>query len=352
MLTARVTPTEEGRRQLAATEVAIMADQLWIVFVDDVAQTDLLPYARSEEVALRLWREQPGRGGLPHERLRAVPKALDRAATALTIVRDIAYRLRDGDASINGADFLDHVASSLDRAGFLAEVRAASNPQFRAVSKKNPALAIAQNIALVLRDEHEQINGGDFLDYVTGELDAAGFLAAARASAEAERVIGEANVVDSPGAGGHWVLVPSHHPEELTTEEQAALRAWADAHAPRWKAALRDAWDTGNYGGSEDDAALQRVRNRLGPSWLKKYRLPVNPSHESKGYRCWVRTSILPNEAHTWVATGRAEAVSQVKIAVRQNNSEGGVESKDPEKPFEVTFAMEGGKLITTKHTD
>ena len=52
------------------------------------------------------------------------------------------------------------------------------------------------------------------------------------------------------------------------------------------------------------------------------------------------------------MATRRADAVSQVKAAVRNNNSEGGVESKDPEKPFEVTFAMEGGKLITTKHTD
>lgn len=32
-----------------------MADQLWVVFVDDVAQTDLLPYAGSVEMALRIW---------------------------------------------------------------------------------------------------------------------------------------------------------------------------------------------------------------------------------------------------------------------------------------------------------
>lgn len=219
-----------------------MADQLWVVFVDNVAQTDLLPYAGSEEMALRLWREQPGRGGLTRDRLHAIAKA---------------------DLGID-----------------------------------------------------------------------------------------DANIPDSVGAGMLGEPGLSRRPEELTNEEQAALHAWADDHAPRWKAALRDAWETGNYGGSEHDAALQRIRNRLGASWLVKYRLPVNPSHETKGYHCWVRTSIKPHEARNWVATRRADAVSQVKVAVRQNNSEGGVESKDPGKPFESTFAMVRGKLIETRHTD
>jgi len=89
------------------------------------------------------------------------------------------------------------------------------------------------------------------------------------------------------------------------------------------------AWETGNYGGSEYEAALQRIRNTRGPSWLVKYRLPVDPNHETKGYRCWVVTSRKPHQAHTWVATRRAEAVSQVKTAVKNNKTEGGVESKD-----------------------
>jgi hypothetical protein len=150
LVTARVTPTEEGRRQIAATEGAIMADQLWIVFVDGVAQTGVLPYARSEDVALRLWREQTGPGELARERLCAVPKA-----------------------------------------------------------------------------------------------------------------------------------------SAVTT-----------------------------------------------------------------GYRCWVRTSIKPQDTRVWVATRRLDAVAQVKAAVRNNKSEGGVESHDPDKPYDVTFAMVRGKLTETKHTD
>jgi hypothetical protein len=308
-----------------------MADQLWIVFVDGVAQTDVLPYAGSEEIALRLWRDQTGRSEVARERLHAL--ANDRRATALTIVRDIAYMLRDEDASINGADFLDDVSRKLDHAGFLADARADSRARFRPVPKKDPALAIVQNIALMLRDGDASINGADFLDDVSRELDAAGFLAEARAGALRE-----------PGLSGG--------PEELTTEEQAALRAWAAEQGRTWKAALRDAWETGNYGGSEHDAELQRIRNKLGPSWLVKYRLPVDPSAVTTGYRCWVRTSINPNETRVWVATRRADAVAQVKAAVRNNTSEGGVESHDPGKPFEVTFAMVRGKLTETKHTD
>ena len=219
-----------------------MAEQLWMVFLDGVAQTGVLPYATSEDVALRLWREQTGRGGLARERLRAVPKA--------------------------------------------------------------------------------------------------------------EVGIDAANVPDSAGATMRREPIPSHRPEPLTTEEQAALRAWAADHGPRWKAALRLAWETGNYSGSEHDAALQRLRNMLGPIWLGKYRLPIDPSEDTKGYRCWVFVSRDPDKAHSWVATGRAEAVAQVKVAVRNYKSEGGVESQDPRKPFEVTFALGRGKLVTTRHTD
>ncbi len=219
-----------------------MADQLWVVFVDGVAQTGVLPYARSADVALRLWREQTGHGELARERLRAVPKA--------------------------------------------------------------------------------------------------------------EVGIDDTDVLDSAGAGVRREPVSSSRSEELTNEEEAALHAWAADQGPRWKAALRLAWETGNYGGSEHDAELQRIRNRLGPTWLVKYRLPVDPSEDKKGYRCWVFISRDPDKAHSWVALGRAEAVSQVKVAIRNYKSEGGVESQDPRKPFEMTFSIGRGKLVTTRHTD
>lgn len=260
-----------------------MADQLWIVFLDDVAQTGVLPYADSEDKALSMWREQAALGPIARARLRAAPKADDRAAKALTIVRDIAHRLRDEDEEINGGDFLDHVSRELDEAGFLAEARAG---------------------------------------------------------------------VASQDAGTQPEPVQRSGPDELTAEEQIALRAWADEQRPRWRAALRLAWETGNYGGSEHDSTLQRIRNRLGPSWLEKYRLPVDPRHETKGYSCWVVTSRKPRQVDTWVATRRAEAISRVKETVRDKKTEGGVESKDPRYPFEVTFALVRGKLVTTKHTD
>ncbi len=226
-----------------------MADQLWVVFVDGVAQTGVLPYARSEDVALRLWREQTGHGELARARLRAVPK--------------VEVDIDEGD----GPDF----------AG--ASVR------------REPAL-----------------------------------------SRRPEALPAEVEV--------------------LTANEHAALRAWADEHGRTWKAALRLAWATSSDRGSKHEAALERIKSMLGPSWLVNYRLPVDPSEETKGFHCWVVTSKKPHQAHTWVATRRAEAVSQVKTAVLNNKSEGGVESKDPEKPFEVTFALVRGKLITTKHTD
>jgi hypothetical protein len=341
-VTARVTPTEEGRRQIAATEGAIMADQLWIVFLDGIAQKDILPFATSEEKALSMWEGQANRGPIARARLRAVPKTDDRAAIALFIVQNLAHKFRDEDADINGADLIDCVARALDDAGFIAEARAASSGRFHPIPKKAPALAVVQNIALLFRDEDEEINGGDFVDFVSRELDEAGFLAEARA-----------------GAGVHREPVPSSRvsvitaeEEALTADELAALRGWAEEQRPRWKAALRLAWETGDYGGSEHDADLQRLRNRLGPSWLAKYHLPGDSSRETSGYHCWVVTSKKPYRALSWVSTRRKEAVARVKDAVLEHKSEGGVGSRAPGKPFEVTFSVLRGKLITTKHTD
>ena len=317
-----------------------MAEQLWIVFLDGIAQKDILPFASSEEKALSMWRERTSLGPMARARLRAVPKADDRAAMALFIVQNLAHKLRDEGADINGADLINCVARALDNAGFIAEARAASSGRFHPIPRRAPALAVVQNIALLFRDEDDEINGGDFVDFVSRELDNAGFLAEARAGA------------DFPDAETELKPAPSSGPDELTAEEQIALRAWADEQRPRWRAALRLAWETGDYGGSEHDSTLQRIRNRLGPNWLEKYRLPVDPRHETKGYSCWVVTSRKPRQVDTWVATRRAEAISRVKETVRDKKTEGGVESKDPRYPFEVTFALVRGKLVTTKHTD
>jgi hypothetical protein len=319
-----------------------MAEQLWIVFLDGVAQKEIQPFASSEEKALTMWREQTSPGPIDRARLRAVPNTDDRAALALFIVRNIANKLRDQGADINGGDLINCVARALDNAGFIAEARAASSNRFHPIPRKAPALAVVQNIALLFRDEDAEISGADFVDFVSRELDNAGFLAEARAHADVEL---------EPVPSGHAGAIDADD-EVTTADEQAALRAWAGEHGRKWKAALRLAWETGNYGGSDHDAALQQLRNRLGPSWLTKHRPPVDPSDETTGYHCWVVTSKKPYQTRTWVETRRAKAVSGVKGAVRHHKTEGGVNSRDPGKPFEVAFSVLRGKLVTTNFTD
>jgi hypothetical protein len=64
----------------------------------------------------------------------------------------------------------------------------------------------------------------------------------------------------------------------LTAEQLKAIRLWAGVHGRTWKAALRLAWETGNYEGIEqygnEAAYLQQVRNTFGPSWLVRFVLP------------------------------------------------------------------------------
>lgn len=55
----------------------------------------------------------------------------------------------------------------------------------------------------------------------------------------------------------------------LTTEELAALQTFAAVHGRRWKAALRDQWMNASA-----TPVLHRLRNQLGASWLKRFRLP------------------------------------------------------------------------------
>ncbi len=80
--------------------------------------------------------------------------------------------------------------------------------------------------------------------------------------------------------------------------------------------------------------------------------MALREKEETKGYRCWVVTSRKPNRIRSWVAARRVDAEAEVKDAVRKNKTEGGVESRDPKRPFEATFSLVRGELVTTKFTD
>jgi hypothetical protein len=58
------------------------------------------------------------------------------------------------------------------------------------------------------------------------------------------------------------------HPDTPTPDELAALRSFAAEHGRYWKAALGRQWMTASA-----CPVLQGLRNRLGPSWLSRYRL-------------------------------------------------------------------------------
>ena len=53
----------------------------------------------------------------------------------------------------------------------------------------------------------------------------------------------------------------------LTAEEREALRAFAAEHGRCWKAELRKQWMNASA-----IPVLHRLRNRLGPSWLVRFR--------------------------------------------------------------------------------
>lgn len=63
--------------------------------------------------------------------------------------------------------------------------------------------------------------------------------------------------------------VNSNHP---TPEEMVALRTFAAAQGRCWKAALRQKWMDASA-----PAILHGLRNRLGPTWLDRFRLPADP---------------------------------------------------------------------------
>lgn len=65
--------------------------------------------------------------------------------------------------------------------------------------------------------------------------------------------------------------------EGLTPEQLEALDAFRTRNGRNWKSALRANWERARYPNMTPDhaAALQRVRNTLGPEWLSKFQ-PLN----------------------------------------------------------------------------
>lgn len=69
---------------------------------------------------------------------------------------------------------------------------------------------------------------------------------------------------------------------ELTTEEIAALEAFASEYGRTWKSTLSDTYwynarifyARGNYDDSRPGALLHGLRNSHGPSWLAGFKLP------------------------------------------------------------------------------
>jgi hypothetical protein len=73
-----------------------------------------------------------------------------------------------------------------------------------------------------------------------------------------------------------------------SAEQLAALTLFAAANGRYWKAVLREVWINGNYASTDlngaDSAALQQLRNTLGPSWLVKFKLPASASSSATVY--------------------------------------------------------------------
>lgn len=87
----------------------------------------------------------------------------------------------------------------------------------------------------------------------------------------------------------------------LTKPQQEALDAFREAKGRNWKAALRANWERARYPGVSADhaAALQQVRNTLGPEWLTKYR--PEP------------TRIVSQDQMSWEAGREAKTLEEAK---------------------------------------
>ena len=60
--------------------------------------------------------------------------------------------------------------------------------------------------------------------------------------------------------------------KELSTEQQAAIDAFAAKYGASWKHKLQIAWLAGTDTAQPNGHLLRQVRNQFGPSWLSKYK--------------------------------------------------------------------------------
>jgi hypothetical protein len=60
---------------------------------------------------------------------------------------------------------------------------------------------------------------------------------------------------------------------QLDQEEREALKQFATQQGRQWRIVLQQMWMSGNYWGTDTNApALQRVRNKIGPSGIYNIR--------------------------------------------------------------------------------
>lgn len=80
-----------------------------------------------------------------------------------------------------------------------------------------------------------------------------------------------------------WVAEGKPNDTELTDAQKEALDAFRVSKGRNWKSALRENWERANYPGVSSDhaAALQQLRNTLGPEWLNKYK-PSEPKAQTQ----------------------------------------------------------------------
>lgn len=65
--------------------------------------------------------------------------------------------------------------------------------------------------------------------------------------------------------------------ENINEAELKALWRWKRQHGKFWRTELGAFWEKERA--HSDGATLQQLRNRLGPTWLATFKLPMEPDH-------------------------------------------------------------------------
>lgn len=68
---------------------------------------------------------------------------------------------------------------------------------------------------------------------------------------------------------------------QATSDQLAALQAFARKYGRNWKQVLRDKWFDGRDANEPDGYLLRQIRNQLGPTWLRDV-CPAVPDPRSR----------------------------------------------------------------------